>query len=45
VDWSCVVEIKDAEPRPWTVDARVVLRKVVETWPDKLGEETNPAVW
>ena len=34
-----------ADPNPVAVDAKDVLRKAVETKVNKLGAETNPAVW
>ena len=50
-DWrDATDEIREAlltyvRPRPITVDCNVVFRRVVDTWPIKLGAEMNPAVW
>ena len=31
-------------PKPWTVEAKEVLRSVVDTRPIKFGDERNPDV-
>jgi hypothetical protein len=42
--WKAIVVDVIEVPSPWTVEVKLVFRKLVDTRPERLGDERNPAV-